>query len=329
MRISRAIGPFAAAMFALGLLSTVYAVADRPPPALRFDPDGCPHRPFEKEFQGRSGTGPWPLSELPAHRDLAPDGAVSAVLCDRAYDASEWPEPMRLTRLVGELEQVLDGLPITRPGGPSTLVGFSDLNLVLHYPDGTAMPMSFEFNRDEVTSRVAVRGGAALLTEEFARLWSAENASPHPERITPVACPRRAPDTRAIWFLPADQAIPKGIDFFRRAPDGPLLPVELAVVKACRYTADDRGRLVLRDSAETRTGLAPLRAAVNAPPRPGAPKCRKKTTAMDVLMLTDVTGRALPLRLGLAPCENELAGRRTGTWPITPEIRAFTTRLLG
>ncbi|GAB2864630.1 hypothetical protein GCM10022221_75950 [Actinocorallia aurea] len=325
MRILR-IGLFCVAtVCALGLGNAFYPHWDRPAPAVALGPDGCPRVVFEHEFDRVPGAGPWPLSKLP--HDLAPDGAVSAVLCAWSWESDKAVEVLRLTRRVGELQRFLADLPSVKGGGIGTAMGFGRVNLVLGYPDGTSMPMTFDFNRNHLTSRVAVRRGATRVTREFVRLWQAENTVADPTKIPPADCLQKLPRDFDRLRAALPPAIPRGENGFDRRREAHL-PVPVAVVRACRYVEDGRKALRLRGTGWTREGLAEIRAAVERARQHGD-RCRGRDTAVDTLHLTDATGRTLTVFIARKPCGYEsLYGLPVGG-PLSPELAAVATRLLG
>ncbi|GAA2729099.1 hypothetical protein [Actinocorallia aurantiaca] len=299
-------------------------------PALDYQASGCPAEPYEG-----AGVHGWPDPDrtAPAYsRSLAPRGADHALLC-QAFDPekSSWFERLRIVRGVEELQQIMDALPLTEPGGVSTMVGFPELNLVLHYPDGRRVVASFEFNRGEVSSYRAVRRGATRLTREFARLWRAEHTSLDPSEVEPAACLSTQIDLREDTFRHPAPPIVRGFDAWS-VSDEPKLPSPLSVVRACRYTADKNGQLTLRTQKAVRTGLEPVRTAVNTRKKPKRIRCgeygRPPLTALDTLHLTDVTGRTEHVYVAREPCETEKTVGYAGGMPVAPEISAMLARLL-
>ncbi|WP_344243293.1 hypothetical protein [Actinocorallia libanotica] len=226
-----------------------------------------------------------------------------------------------------ELQQEMFTLPRAQDGGASTAMGCPPVNLVLHYPDGKRSVMSFECNRDEVGTHDAIRRGGSRLTLKFARLWRAEHTSSDPSRIEPAAClPSVAGRVGVLPFHPAPEIVRGGSPFY---PDEARLPSPLAVVNACRYTAVGSGRLILRAHKATRAGLESLRAAVNTmKPKGFSLPCDgrgRKSTAVDTLHLTDVTGRSTHLYIARKPCE---ADQSPPTGVLSPEIASTLSRLL-
>lgn len=313
---------------ALGVLAATRGVGEPDAPTLEYEASGCPAEPYEV------GEGFWGalLGGASPHyvRDLAREGADHALLCQKTnFQGGLWTEALRITRGVKELQKVMEKLPRAEFGGGSTLVGYPPVNLVLHYPDGRRTVMSFEFNRGEVSSHRAIRSGAAHLTRDFARLWRAENTVSEPSAIAPADCLPRLPDPRKKTPAHPAPGIVHGFRFFE---DGELrLPSALAVVRACRYTADGRGRLTLRSDGHTRTALEPLRNALNARKQPDAQlQCGGPgTTTLDSLHLTDVTGRTDHVYVSGEPCESGEPPEYSGSAPTAPEISAVLFEVLG
>ncbi|WP_106403459.1 hypothetical protein [Actinocorallia populi] len=315
----------AAGVLVLGSLGAATPVRG-PEPKLEYEASGCPVKPYE----GLSGfSGQAPASAYA--REFVRGGADYALLCrGMGFGKPSWLEPLRITRGVKELQRVMVALPRAREGGFSTSMGCPPVNLVLHYPDGKRTVMSFECNRDEVGTHNTIRGGGSRLTYEFARLWRAEHATSDPSRIEPAACLPSVPGRSGLRSVhPAPEIVREGGYF---TSDEPRLPSPLAVVNACRYTADGGGRLILREHKATRTGLESLRAAVNAvKPKRLRPLCGgyggRKSTSVDTLHLTDVTGRSAHLYIARKPCEADKS-LLTGISPVAPEISAMLSLLL-
>lgn len=207
-------------------------------------------------------------------------------------------------------------------------MGCPTVNLVLHYPDGERTVMSFECNRDEVGTHNTIRRGASRLTHEFARLWRIEHAVDDPAEIEPADCLPTAPARPDTFDHPAPEIVRGAVGFIKGEP---RLPSPLAVVTACRYTADARGRLVLRERGRTRSGLEALRSAVNAvKPKRFNPPCGyigRKSTAVDTFHVTDVTGRSAHFYIPRKPCEADKSPL-TGISLVAPEIASTLSRLL-
>ncbi|MEO3786894.1 hypothetical protein ABGB12_26515 [Actinocorallia sp. B10E7] len=336
MRFKRTAIAATVVLSTLGAFVATSRIDEEPPgPMLDYGASGCPAKPYEA-----TGEFDWPSLEgwAPAYRrNLARDGADHALLCQATgFEGAGWHRPLQITQGVKELQRILGGLPRAHYGGASLLIDYAPVNLVLHYPDGRRTVMSFEFNRDEVSTHNAIRSGAARLTREFARLWRTEHTSSDPSTIEPAACLPRQPDVRTRRLDHPAPNIVRGFDFYENVPgysNVSKLPSPLAVVRACRYTADDRGRLVLRSQNDARTDLESLRTGLNVVKRPEKRlPCgdyeSPKITALDTLHLTDVTGRSAHVYIARRPCAADLTPWLTGDGSVAPEISAMLSRLL-
>ncbi|WP_170201540.1 hypothetical protein [Actinocorallia herbida] len=298
----------------------LYVPAPSPRP-VEVGASGCPERPYTA--RGASGLYDIVAWSPGYTRDLVRDGAVEAVLCTSAFAA--WPDPLRITRGVPELERALDHLPHSEPFRSALLPGFPETNLVLTYPDGERAVLSFDFNLGEVAADGAVRAGASALTRLFARLWRTEHAAADPADVEPPPCP-----VMDHLMAPFAGALVPGIVRGIWRDKGPVLPLPPAVVRACRYVPDG-DRLVLRATLDVRTDLPALAAAHREGLR-GAPRrclnssARKPPATVDVILFTDPTSRTATSTILHLPCPTPVLHYPSGS-PPSPPLTTLLSRL--
>ncbi|WP_106402878.1 hypothetical protein [Actinocorallia populi] len=324
MRFKKTTVAATSSVLVAGAATGVAYVREPSAPNLEFDASGCPTRLYERKEPWPQDAGRWGPSSW---QEFIEPGAGHAVYCQAAPGSSLEP-PLRLTQGLAELEKTLEGLPRRNPKDSWVLPGFPLVNLVLHYPDGRPTVMTFEFNRDAVATHHTVRFSAAEVTRVFTRLWRAEHTAADPRTVPPVECSPTLPDP-GDGFLghPAP-------DVVARLPHIPseALPMPLAVVRACRYTADARGRLTLRFHTGTRTELESLREPLKKRDRRPAGRCvwpsrLKAVKAVDSLHLTDVTGRTSDRYIARAACDGASAYWLSTGRAVPPAIDALLSRL--
>ncbi|GAB2831032.1 hypothetical protein GCM10022221_32290 [Actinocorallia aurea] len=335
-RFSKRFVVMAVVTVAIGTLGAAPYAAAPEPVRVALGPDGCPRSPLDEVPYGW-GEVPWG----PAHvRGLAEGTVTEALLCRMTYElggGDGWLEPLHLTRRARDLQTLVEDLPRADTSGATTMEGYAPANLVLRHADGRSTVLAFDFNWDVVRSPRAQRGGAAHLHNAFLRLWRAETAR-SPTEVPPAECPARLP--RDYLAAPRHPA-PGPVRDFVRYSAGPPLPSPLAVVRACRYTTDATGRLVLRAQGTTREHLPELRPLIAAATDPDATgstgdfrrylACvrtwlKKGVPALDTLHATDVTGRTVHLTLPREPCDGRHRWLFSG--PLTPEAAALMAQLL-
>lgn len=341
----------AAACVTLVLLGTAaLVVAERPAtlgrPAGPQQSDGPhpsdgPQRPDAGSCPAQLPSFPDVNGELPrsAAGDLAPAGAVRAVLC--RYDpVPEYgmvrPGPARqlvLTRDVAGLVAALNRLPAKGTFDPC-FSGGNGGYLTLVYDGGTTATIELSNGCGYVRRGGITRynGWEAVIAfderysrQELAR--SVPDAVPPADcapRLTPGGPPGRfGPDpVTDVWLHDAPALVPR------------YLPAPLAVITACRYRRDRDGGLTRTQQVNDRDGTGQTADAVEAAHRTWAGEIPFSGCAadaairtVDVLVLRDVVGETLEVRVVRDTCPAVTFGFDGA--PPNAAVSAVLDRLLG
>ncbi|WP_432827152.1 hypothetical protein [Dactylosporangium sp. CA-092794] len=304
-------GVLAAACVALVLLGGVVAVA-----AGRPDTNGTagPQRPVAGDCPATPPRFEYAKSDLPstAPGDLAPHGAVRAVLC-RYNPVPELhvqrPGPPRrlvLTRDVAGLVTVLNGLPAKSGIDPCFLAGDGGGYLILEYGDGAKATVELAGSCGYVRRGAITRYQGGDAVEAFdARFTAQELAVARPADVPAAGCVQRLTSGPADGRYSPDPA--SDVWMYTYGQDHRYLPVPLAVVTACRYVRgpdgdwDRTGQVTDRGVARD-TATAVEAAAKTAEGEIPYMNCSSRPTTVDVLMLRDVVGETREVRVTRDGC---------------------------
>ncbi|GAA4261921.1 hypothetical protein [Dactylosporangium darangshiense] len=264
----------------------------------------CPAMPPRFE----SGNGALPST---APGDLAPPGAVRAVLC--RYNPVpelhvERPGPPRrlvLTRDVAGLITALNGLP-ANDMDPCFQGGYGGGYLTLEYRDGTKTTVELATACGFVRRDAITRYQSGDAVEAFdARFTAQELAVARPADVPAAGCIQRLTSGPADGRYSPDPA--SDVWMYTYGQDHRYLPAPLAVVTACRYVRGPDGswdrtsqvtdRGVARDTATAVEEAA--RTAAGEIPYMG---CSSQPKTVDVLMLRDVVGETREVRVTRDTC---------------------------
>jgi hypothetical protein len=244
------------------------------------------------------------------------------------------------------LISVLNALPVVTKQNQHygcLAVDLPNTDLVVGYPGGTTRTVELDFNCWAVRSGdgTVVRSDPRTAMNTFFDLYREQRAAAIAARPPgPVPCARQL---TALELAASDRQRKDPVDEILRWDRSDLtpLPMRLAVANACRYVAGPGG-LRLDRQAVARTSLERLRSAVNgsftdsaAPRGPqGWPTCLDRPeqantiTRLDVLWLTDATGRSTELRIVRKPCSEVAGTGRSGFTPTT-ELQTALNQTLG
>jgi hypothetical protein len=341
-RTRRRRAALASALTAVGVLAVaVTTVSVRPAPALKPPPIACPAAPKYRV----AGATP----QAPGNRAFVQAGSRWAALCIYGGPGGPRPGPpvkYLLHTKVDRLTQVLNRLPpVTQrcvdPGmsypGPPTVI-------VLASPDRTTQVVQLNLACGGVANGQAERADLRTTADTFYALYREQVAATiNPDSIKPATCVGQLdathltlPDGRRgeVYDTPRDDILRDEHDIHWN-PAESVLPSPVAAASICRYVAAGGHLLRLDRTWQGRTDLEQLRSEVNQTyQRPNAPGqqttwCMGPTfespqiTTVDVIWLTDVTGRVLEVRVARKPCSGV-----EGTIPL-PTLTTTLDRLLG
>ncbi|WP_432972393.1 hypothetical protein [Dactylosporangium sp. CA-233914] len=301
----------AAACVVLVLLGGAVAVANAHPDTSE---TAGPQRPVAGDCPATPPQFPYGNGELPstAPGDLAPPGAVRAVLC-RYNPVPELhlrrPGPPRrlvLTRDVAGLVTVLNGLPAKSGGDPCFIAGDGGGYLTLEYGDGAKATVELATACGFVRRGAITRYQDGDAVEAFdTRFTAQELAVARPADVHPAGCVQRLTSGPADGRYSPDPAFDVWIHTYGQ--DYRYLPVPLAVVTACRYVRGpdgnwDRTRQVLDRGVARDTATAVEAAAKTAAGEVPYLGCSSEPRTVDVLMLRDVVGETREVRVTRDTC---------------------------
>lgn len=322
-----------------------------PAPAIPLAPDGCP-----------PATATAPVDQPDADRAgrFVPEHPSEVVMCEKpAYDLPPWmPKPIvqrRLSdgdaakfaallnrgrtakaKLADERRQaVREGSDPGKVGQGCAAMGQATvISFVLHYPDGTAVPVL----ADQCGGLYAggrtrfYDGGASAPVEAFLRRYrDALAASTDPATIaTPTCAAAITPQRLNRQQLPSGPV--DGVAPNRRWRGDGLLPNAVVAVATCRYTVTPGGAHLI--AARTSRAPGDLQQTINRQaaiisPAPG--ECGRDgpaPTTLDVITAADATGARLEVWLYRAPCAAFVAASAEGM-TIDPGLRSYVDGMLG
>ncbi|MCW2946202.1 MAG: hypothetical protein JWR24_2919 [Actinoallomurus sp.] len=289
-----------------------------------------------------------PCRFLVRHRDGSPMYGGNGPLADpgggwAAFCVNGRPSGTLTTkpdRLIG----VLNALPaLTNPKQPRgcSLAGLPNTDFVIGYLGGSTRTVEMDFNCGMARSGdgTVVRSDPQAAMNAFFGYYREQRAAATAGHTPgPVPCTARlTPDELAMTsarLQPRDEILRWG------RSDLTPLPMRLAVVKACRYVADPDG-VRLDRQAVVRTDLEGLRSVVNRsfedsafPRSQGQHPCldrpdqARTITRLDVLWLTDASGKSLEVRIVRKPCAEVAGSGRSGFTPAA-ELRTALDQILG
>jgi hypothetical protein len=320
------------------LAVSVATVSMRPTPVATPPPIACPAPPKYRV----AGNSPQDRAAF------VRTGARWAALCVYSnMDGSPRQAPPTkylLHNKVERLTQVLNGLPPAKrcidPGftswGPASVI-------VLAAPDRTTQVIQLNLACGAVANGQQERADVRATADTFYALYREQVAATiKPDSIEPAVCADQLvgnqlmpPDggRGQVYDAPRDDILRDAHDT-NWMPGESALPSPLATATLCRYLKTTGGLLRLELTWNGHTDLEQLRSDVNQIyQRPNGPgqqtSCMEyrfkspQITTVDVLWLTDVTGRALEVRIARKPC----AGVK-GTIPL-PALTTTVDRLLG
>lgn len=278
----------------------------------------------------------------PADGTFVEPGARWAALCvyqDRdGFPAAKYLLQMKVDRLT----TALNGLPAARhcidPGmvnwGPRSVI-------VLATPNRPTQVIQLNLGCGVIANGNRERADLRTAADTFYTLYREQIAATiKPGSIHPAACTEQVAANR---LMPPDggrgQAYdPPHDDILRNpndttfAPTGPVLPSPLAAATICRYTATSDGLLHLNRTWQGHTELQQLQTQINQtskrPNGAAQTSCMylrfqsPPITTLDVMWVTDNTGRALEVRIARKPCSGV-----NGTVPL-PALTATVDQLL-
>lgn len=244
--------------------------------------------------------------------DLAPSGAVRAVLC-RYNPVPELhvqrPGPPRrlvLTRDVAGLVTVLNGLPAEPGIDPCFPAGDGGGYLTLEYGDGAKATVELANGCGFVRRGAITRYQGGDAVEAFdTRFTAQELAVARPADVPAADCVQRLTSGPADGRYSPDPA--SDVWMYTYGQDHRYLPVPLAVITACRYVRGPDGnwdltRRVIDRGVARATATAVEAAAETAAGEIPYLHCSSQPKTVDVLMLRDVVGETREVRVTRDAC---------------------------